>query len=52
MFTGIIEKIGKVTHVTKKDISQIIGIRIDDFNSSLGDSICINGVCLLSLIHI
>ena len=46
MFTGIIEKIGKVTHITKKDISQIIGIRIDDFNSSLGDSICINGVCL------
>ena len=43
MFTGIIETIGKVTHVSKKDISQIIGIRIDDFNSSLGDSIC----CLL-----
>ena len=47
MFTGIIEKIGKVTHVSEKDISQIIGIRIDDFNSSLGDSICINGYALL-----
>ena len=46
MFTGIIEKIGKVSHVTEKNISQIIGIRIDDFNSVLGDSICINGVCL------
>ena len=46
MFTGIIETIGKVTHISKKDISQIVGIRIDDFNSSLGDSICINGVCL------
>ena len=46
MFTGIIETIGKVTYVSKKDISQIVGIRIDDFNSSLGDSICINGVCL------
>ena len=46
MFTGIIEKIGKVSRVTEKNISQVIGIRIDDFNSALGDSICINGVCL------
>ena len=46
MFTGIIETIGKVSHVTEKNISQVIGIRIDDFNSALGDSICINGVCL------
>ena len=46
MFTGIIEKIGKVSHVTEKNISQVIGIRIDDFHSALGDSICINGVCL------
>ena len=46
MFTGIIEKIGKVSHVTEKNISQVIGIRIDDLNSALGDSICINGVCL------
>ena len=46
MFTGIIEKIGKVTHVTEKNFSQVISIRIDDFNSALGDSICINGVCL------
>lgn len=46
MFTGIIEKIGKVSHVTEKNISQVIGIRIDEFNSELGDSICINGVCL------
>ena len=46
MFTGIIEKIGKVSHVVEKNISQVIGIRIDDFHSALGDSICINGVCL------
>ena len=46
MFTGIIEKIGKVSHVTEKNISQVIAIRIDDFNSALGDSICVNGVCL------
>ena len=46
MFTGIIEKIGKVSHVTEKNISQVIGIRIDGLNSALGDSICINGVCL------
>ena len=46
MFTGIIETIGKVSHVTEKNISQVIGIRIDGLNSALGDSICINGVCL------
>ena len=46
MFTGIIEKIGQVSHVIERDLSQMIGIRIDDFNSALGDSICINGVCL------
>ena len=46
MFTGIIEKIGIVSHITEKNVSQVIGIRIDDFNSALGDSICINGVCL------
>ena len=46
MFTGIIEKIGKVSHITEKNVSQVIGIRIDDFNSALGESICINGVCL------
>ena len=46
MFTGIIEKIGQVSHVIERDLSQMIGIRIDDFNSVLGDSICINGVCL------
>ena len=46
MFTGIVEKIGKVSHVVEKNISQVIGIRIDDFHSALGDSICINGVCL------
>ena len=46
MFTGIVEKIGKVSRVTEKNTSQVIGIRIDNFNSALGDSICINGVCL------
>ena len=46
MFTGIIEKIGKVSHVTEKNISQVIGIRIDGFNSALGDSFCIKGLCL------
>ena len=46
MFTGIIEKIGQVSHVIERDLSQMIGIRIDDFNSAIGDSSCINGVCL------
>ena len=43
MFTGIVEKIGKVSRVIEKNTSQVIGIRIDDFNSALGDIICING---------
>ena len=46
MFTGIIEKIGKVYSIEKKGTSSIMGLQIKDVNYSLGDSICINGVCL------
>ena len=46
MFTGIIEKIGKVESLTKDEGSHKLRIDFDGFNSSLGDSICVNGVCL------
>ena len=46
MFTGIIEKIGKVESLTKDEVSHKLCIGFDGFNSSLGDSICVNGVCL------
>ena len=62
MFTGIIEKIAKVHSIDRKGDSSVIGLQINEVDYSLGDSICINGVCLtvekihqdiyLSLIHI
>ena len=46
MFTGIIEKIGKVHFIDRKGDSSVIGLQINEVDYSLGDSICINGVCL------
>ena len=46
MFTGIIEKIGRVTSFEKNGDSSVIGLEIKDVEYSLGDSICVNGVCL------
>ncbi len=46
MFTGIIEKIGKVNSLEMKDISLRFTLEINGLNSKLGDSICVNGVCL------
>ena len=46
MFTGIIEKIGKICAIKKNGDSSIIDVQINDTSYSLGDSICINGVCL------
>ena len=46
MFTGIVETIGKVDAVHKSNSSLNLKIRIDNLNSSIGDSISINGVCL------
>tara|TARA_Y100000389_G_scaffold172808_1_gene181500 strand:+ start:2225 stop:2812 length:588 start_codon:yes stop_codon:yes gene_type:complete len=46
MFTGIIEKIGKINSLHIDNDSSTINIFIDNFNASLGDSVCINGVCL------
>ena len=46
MFTGIIEKIGKVYSIDRKGDSSVIGLQINEADYSLGDSVCINGVCL------
>ena len=46
MFTGIIEKVGKIYAIKKNGNSSIIDVQINDTSYSLGDSICINGVCL------
>ena len=46
MFTGIIEKIGKVHFIDRKGDSSVIGLQINEVDYSLGDSVCINGVCL------
>ena len=46
MFTGIIEKIGKVSSVKNNGKSSFVNIIIKNTNYSLGDSICVNGVCL------
>ena len=46
MFTGIIEKIGTIKSIEEDNNSSIINIEIHDSRYSLGDSICVNGVCL------
>ena len=44
MFTGIIEEIGKIRQVTDKSIDVECKTVLE--NTKLGDSICVNGVCL------
>ena len=44
MFTGIIEEVGKITAVTRNQISVECYKILDDVN--LGDSVAVNGVCL------
>ena len=46
MFTGIIEKIGKVSSVKYNGKSSFVNIIIKNTNYSLGDSICVNGLCI------
>ena len=44
MFTGIVEEVGKITAVTRNQISVECYKILDDVN--LGDSVAVNGVCL------
>jgi len=48
MFTGIIEGLGRIKHLTLKGADAVLEIEaaIDLSDVSLGDSIAINGVCL------
>lgn len=48
MFTGIVEEKGKLVNVTKKGISQCLTIsgNIIFQDLKIGDSVCVNGVCL------
>jgi riboflavin synthase len=43
MFTGIIEKTGKVTGLSSSKLEVQVG---HNFNVKLGDSVCVSGVCL------
>ena len=48
MFTGLVEEIGKIEHITKSTKSSRITIKAKKIMEglNLGDSICTNGVCL------
>ncbi len=46
MFTGIIEKIGVIESIVENNNSLSVDIKIIDSKYSLGDSVCVNGVCL------
>ena len=54
MFTGIVEEIGTIRKIDKGVSSCSITVQADKVlqGSQVGDSIAVNGVCLLSLIHI
>ncbi len=52
MFTGIIQAVGKITHIEKTPDSQRITVNTSNLNLSntqLGDSIAVNGVCLTAI---
>lgn len=49
MFTGIIEAVGTIREIVRKDFDRTFIIdtgRLDISDVSAGDSICVNGVCL------
>jgi len=51
MFTGIIEELGLVKSVQKKSESIRLGLQADNVfqDCAIGDSICVNGVCLTAV---
>ena len=48
MFTGIIEEVGTIQRIRKGEKSSVISIKASNVldKTILGDSICVNGVCL------
>lgn len=51
MFTGIIEELGKINKISKKDNDLIINVKCSKVleDTKLGDSIAVNGVCLTAI---
>jgi len=52
MFTGIIQEVGKIENITPKQGDVRLTIHTADWDLSdveLGDSICVNGVCLTAV---
>lgn len=52
MFTGIIAQVGKIDNITPKQGDMRLTINTGDWDISevaLGDSICVNGVCLTAV---
>jgi len=52
MFTGIIETIGKIRHLTPRDGDLCVVVDCGDLNMdtvALGDSIAVNGICLTAV---
>ena len=43
MFTGIVEKVGKVKSLSSNKLEVLVG---QNFDVKLGDSVCVSGVCL------
>lgn len=48
MFTGIIEEVGKIKKIEKKENSQTLVIQCQELleGTKQGDSIAVNGICL------
>ncbi len=46
MFSGIIEKLGTIRSINTQGETIYLSVQIENSNYSIGDSICVNGVCL------
>ena len=47
MFSGIVQDVGRIISIDKKEGGSIISVKTNfDSDISLGDSICVDGVCL------
>ena len=47
MFSGIVQDVGRIISIDKKEGGSIISVKTNfDSDMSLGDSICVDGVCL------
>lgn len=51
MFSGIIEKLGRVKKTERKDQALVLSIESGFLDLSLGESVAVNGVCLTVVKH-